>query len=73
MEVLNRIVDGGNTIMLIEHNLDIIMSADHIVDLGPDGGDRGGELVTSGTPEEVALCNSSHTGYYIAQSLYENS
>ncbi|MDC7246366.1 MAG: excinuclease ABC subunit UvrA [Sphaerochaetaceae bacterium] len=72
MEVLNRIVDNGNTVMLIEHNMDIIMSADHIVDLGPDGGDRGGELVITGTPEEVARCGRSHTGYYIAQARDEN-
>jgi len=73
MEVLNRIVDTGNTIMLIEHNLDIIMSADHIIDLGPDGGDKGGELVSYGTPEEVALSKRSHTGYYIAHHIHENS
>ncbi len=73
MEVLNRIVDTGNTIMLIEHNLDIIMSADHIIDLGPDGGDKGGELVCTGTPEEVSLSKGSHTGYYIAHHINENS
>jgi len=59
--------------MLIEHNLDIIMSADHIIDLGPDGGDKGGELVSYGTPEEVALSKRSHTGYYIAHHIHENS
>lgn len=72
MEVLNRIVDTGNTIMLIEHNLDIIMSADYIVDLGPDGGDKGGEVVSYGTPEEVSLSKKSHTGYYIAHHIHEN-
>ncbi|NCB03413.1 MAG: hypothetical protein EOM67_14845, partial [Spirochaetia bacterium] len=71
--VLNRIVDTGNTIMLIEHNLDIIMSADYIVDLGPDGGDKGGYVVSSGTPEEVSLSKESHTGYYIAQHIHEQS
>jgi len=73
MDVLNRIVDKGNTVILVEHNLDVIIHSDYIIDLGPDGGDKGGELVACGTPEEVALCTHSHTGYYIRQSLYENS
>lgn len=71
MEVLDRLVDQGNTVVLIEHNLDIIKSADHIIDLGPEGGDKGGKVVTTGTPEEVALCKESYTGYYVAKSLYE--
>ncbi len=71
MEVLDRLVDQGNTVVLIEHNLDIIKSADHIIDLGPEGGDGGGRVVTTGTPEEVALCKESYTGYYVAKSLYE--
>jgi excinuclease ABC subunit A len=73
MEVLNRLVDQNNTVILIEHNLDIIKSADHIIDLGPEGGDGGGEVVVAGTPEEVALCKRSYTGYYVAKALYENS
>ncbi len=73
MEVLNRIVEKGNTVILVEHNLDVIIHSDYIIDLGPEGGDKGGLLVTSGTPEEVSLCRESHTGYYIHQSLYEDS
>ncbi|MHC1693392.1 MAG: excinuclease ABC subunit UvrA [Sphaerochaetaceae bacterium] len=71
MEVLDRLVDGGNTVVLIEHNLDVIKMADYIIDLGPEGGDRGGEVVATGTPEEVSLCKNSYTGYYLAKSLYE--
>jgi excinuclease ABC subunit A len=73
MEVLDRLVNQGNTVILIEHNLDVIKSADHIIDLGPEGGDAGGQVVTTGTPEEVSLCNESYTGYYVAKSLYESS
>ncbi len=73
MEVLNRIVEKGNTVILVEHNLDVVIHSDFINDLGPEGGDKGGLLVTSGTPEEVAQCRESHTGYYIHQSLYEDS
>jgi excinuclease ABC subunit A len=73
MEVLDRLVNQGNTVILIEHNLDVIKSADHIIDLGPEGGDGGGTVVATGTPEEIALCKESYTGYYVAQSLYESS
>jgi excinuclease ABC subunit A len=73
MEVLDRLVDQGNTVVLIEHNLDVIKSADHIIDLGPEGGDEGGNVVTVGTPEEVARCKQSYTGYYVAQSLNTDS
>lgn len=69
MEVINRLVDTGNTVILIEHNLDVIKQADYLIDLGPEGGDGGGMLVASGTPEQVALCKDSHTGYYLAQVL----
>ena len=71
MEVLNRLVDQGNTILLIEHNLDVIMQADHVIDLGPEGGDGGGMVVATGTPEQLALCKDSHTGYYLAQMFHE--
>ncbi|MFA5447256.1 MAG: excinuclease ABC subunit UvrA [Sphaerochaeta sp.] len=71
MEVLNRLVDQGNTILLIEHNLDVIAQADHLIDLGPEGGDGGGMVVGTGTPEQLALCKHSHTGYYLAQMLHE--
>ena len=63
--VLRRLVDAGNTVVMIEHNLDVIKLADHIIDLGPEGGDGGGHIVAQGTPEEVALCKGSYTGYYL--------
>ena len=65
MEVLHELVDKGNTIALIEHNLDVIWQADYIIDLGPEGGANGGELVISGTPEEVANHSKSYTGHYL--------
>lgn len=71
MEVLDRLVDAGNTVVLIEHNIDVIKLADHIIDLGPEGGDGGGRVIATGTPEEVSLCKESYTGYYVAKSLYE--
>ena len=67
--ILDRLVDAGNTAVVIEHNLDMIKVADHIIDLGPDGGDRGGELVFSGTPEGCAGCKDSYTGQYLAKIL----
>jgi excinuclease ABC subunit A len=69
LKVLQRLVDRGNTVLVIEHNLDVVKSADHVIDLGPEGGDRGGELVCAGTPEEVALCAASHTGRYLSRIL----
>ncbi len=69
IEMLQRLVDAGNTVLIIEHNLDVIKVADHIIDLGPEGGDRGGTLVTAGTPEEVALCPDSYTGKYLKKYL----
>ncbi|WP_304221835.1 excinuclease ABC subunit UvrA [Gracilinema caldarium] len=69
MEVIQRLVDGGNTVVMIEHNLDVILQADYIIDLGPEGGDRGGSVVVTGTPEEVAACEKSYTGYYIKEQL----
>ncbi len=69
MEVIQRLVNGGNTVVMIEHNLDVILQADYIIDLGPEGGDRGGSIVTTGTPEEVAACERSYTGYYIKEQL----
>ena len=68
-EVLARFVDAGNTVLVIEHNLDVIKIADHIIDLGPDGGDRGGEIVVSGTPEQVAACPRSYTGQFLKPLL----
>ncbi len=69
MEVLNRLVDNGNTVVLIEHNLDVIKQADHIIDLGPEGGDDGGYLVAVGTPEVIADASGSHTGYFLKKIL----
>jgi len=69
MEVIARLADQGNTVVMIEHNLDVLLQADHLIDLGPEGGDRGGEIVASGTPEEVAQCAASHTGKYIREML----
>ncbi|MFM7782708.1 MAG: hypothetical protein ACKO8J_06485, partial [Candidatus Limnocylindrus sp.] len=67
--VLDRLVDAGHTVVLIEHNLDVIKTADWVIDLGPDGGDRGGELIAEGTPEQVAKVKASHTGRYLALAL----
>ena len=69
IEVIQRLVDQGNTVVMIEHNLDVILQADHIIDMGPEGGFRGGTVVTTGTPEEVACCQESHTGLYIKEML----
>ena len=69
IEVLQKLVDGGNTVIVIEHNLDVIKTADYIIDLGPEGGDKGGKIVTCGTPEEVAKCKKSYTGQYLKKIL----
>jgi excinuclease ABC subunit A len=69
IDVLQRLVDGGNTVVVIEHNLDLIKTADHIIDLGPEGGNRGGEIVSQGTPEEVAQVEGSYTGHYLKPLL----
>ncbi|MBI5236686.1 MAG: excinuclease ABC subunit UvrA [Deltaproteobacteria bacterium] len=69
LEVLNALRDAGNTIVIIEHNLDVVKSADHIIDLGPEGGNAGGRIVAQGTPEEVAAAKGSHTGQYIRETL----
>ena len=69
IEVLQRLVDVGNTVVVIEHNLDVIKTADHIIDLGPEGGDGGGRIVCCGTPEEVAACEGSYTGMYLKRML----
>ena len=72
LDVLNRLVDAGNTVIVIEHNLDVIKSADYIIDLGPEGGDEGGEVIATGTPEEVAAVPHSYTGEFLRTSLDEN-
>ncbi len=69
LDVLQRLVEAGNTVLVIEHNLDVIKTADHIIDLGPEGGSRGGEIVAAGTPEEVARISASHTGRYLRPYL----
>ena len=69
ISILQRLADGGNTVVVIEHNLDLIKTADHIIDLGPEGGDGGGKLVASGTPEEVAACKESYTGAFLREKL----
>ena len=69
IEVLQKLVEVGNTVVVIEHNLDVIKTADHIIDLGPEGGDGGGNIVVTGTPEEVAQCAASYTGQYLKRML----
>jgi excinuclease ABC subunit A len=67
--VLNHLVELNNTVVVIEHNLDVIKTADHIIDLGPEGGDRGGYLVGAGTPEEIARMKDSYTGQFLSKVL----
>ena len=69
IDMLNRLVDAGNSVLVIEHNLDVIKTADYIIDMGPDGGDRGGTIVVQGTPEKVADTKESYTGYYLKKIL----
>jgi len=69
--VLHRLRDQGNTIVIIEHNLDVIKTADWLIDLGPEGGEKGGEILTTGTPEYVAEQDNSHTGYYLRSALMQ--
>lgn len=69
LEVLNRLVEAGNTVVIIEHNLDVIKSADHIIDLGPDGGEKGGQIIAQGTPEELIRQPQSYTGHYLRRVL----
>ena len=69
IEVLHKLVDSGNTVVVIEHNLDVIKTADYLIDLGPEGGDKGGTLVATGTPEEVVKVKASYTGAYLKKYL----
>jgi excinuclease ABC subunit A len=69
IRIIDRIVDNGDTVVVIEHNLDVIKCADHIIDLGPDGGDNGGQIMAIGTPEEVAEAADSYTGEYLKKIL----
>jgi excinuclease ABC subunit A len=69
LEVLNQLVDQGNTVVIIEHNMDVIKTADWVIDLGPEGGNEGGRVIASGTPEDVAHQDKSFTGQYLARML----
>ena len=69
IEILQRLADGGNTVLVIEHNLDVIKTADYLIDIGPEGGDRGGTVIAQGTPEEVAQMPQSYTGQYVKRYL----
>ena len=69
IEILRRLSDGGNTVLVIEHNLDVIKTADYIIDIGPEGGDQGGTVIAKGTPEEVAENPASYTGQYVKRYL----
>ena len=69
VEILERLTEGGNTVLVIEHNLDVIKTADYIIDIGPEGGERGGTIIATGTPEKIATCEDSYTGYYIKKEL----
>lgn len=69
IDILHRLTEGGNSVVVIEHNLDVIKTADYIIDMGPEGGDKGGTVVTQGTPEQVAQCEKSYTGYYMKKML----
>ena len=71
IHVLNKLVDKGNTVIIIEHNLDVVKVADHIVDIGPDGGKKGGTIVSEGTPEEVIKANTGYTAKYLSVELNE--
>ena len=69
IEILHRLAEGGNTVVVIEHNLDVIKTADYLIDIGPEGGMRGGTVIAKGTPEEVAKNSASYTGYYVKKML----
>jgi excinuclease ABC subunit A len=73
LEVLQRLVDAGNSILVIEHNLEVIKSADWVIDLGPQGGDAGGEVIAEGTPEEVAAAPRSYTGQFLSRMFSEEA
>ena len=70
MDSLNRLVDNGHTVIIIEHNIDVIKCADHVIDLGPEGGKNGGQIVATGTPEQIADCPDSFTGKFLKMKLH---
>ena len=69
IEILQRLTDGGNSVVVIEHNLDVIKTADYLIDIGPEGGDKGGTVVAAGTPEQIAQTPGSYTGKYLKEKL----
>jgi excinuclease ABC subunit A len=73
MEVIQRLVDKGNTVIMIEHNLDVLLQADHLIDLGPEGGEKGGKVIAFGTPEQLAKCGNSYTGGFLAGMIKRNA
>ena len=72
IEILHRLAEGGNTVVVIEHNLDVIKTADYIIDIGPEGGEKGGTVIASGTPEKIAANPASYTGKYIQKMLEDH-
>jgi excinuclease ABC subunit A len=72
LDAFNRLISKGHTVIIIEHNPAVILAADHVIDLGPEGGEEGGEIVCSGTPEQIAQCNASFTGKYLAKIIQSN-
>jgi excinuclease ABC subunit A len=73
LQVLQRLVDAGNTVVIIEHNLDVIQASDWIIDLGPEGGDKGGRIIFEGTPEKIINVKESYTGKYLKEHIYTHS
>ena len=71
LEAFSSLIEKGHTILIVEHNLDIIKNADYVIDLGPEGGDKGGNIVCSGTPEQIAKCPESYTGKYLAKEMFD--
>ena len=69
VDILHKLAEGGNTVVVIEHNLDVIKTADYIIDIGPEGGERGGTIVATGTPEDIAKNKKSYTGQYVKKYL----
>jgi len=73
VDILHKLAEGGNTVVVIEHNLDVIKTADYIIDMGPEGGDGGGRVVAEGTPEQIAASKASHTGRFLREVLERRS
>ena len=69
LEVIQKLVDKGNTVLIIEHNMDVIKAADYIIDIGPEGGNQGGQILCNGTPEQIVKCKESHTAKYLKKEL----